>query len=167
MEIVIADCGHLQKLYESDYIYRFFQDDIRFVVIGYLLHKVERDTSVNRLMINSLEMKGYLNIVHLNETQNRKAVEIYQNETQIIFESVAAMVYAEENKMIFMSEDFRVLEYAYKNFDIPDVISPKALDKSLKGILLRREKKFKEAALNRKPVEMPEDGQRRHRLLPK
>jgi lipopolysaccharide export LptBFGC system permease protein LptF len=167
MEIVIADCGHLQKLYESDYIYRFIPGDIRFVVIGYLLHKLERDRSLNRLMVRSLETKGYLDIVNLDEQQNRKAVEIYQNKAQVIFESIAAMVYAEENKMTFMSEDFQVMEYAYKNFNLPDVISSKALDKSLRDILLRRDEKFKEASLTQVPDERRVDRHQRHKLLSK
>jgi hypothetical protein len=143
MDIVITEFRRVKQLVDSEYLFRFFPKDVRFVITWFSMDALQNQGDVSMLMLSSLRSKGFLEIVDLDEAQNLLACQIYSANTHIVFESIAALVYAQHKRLPFMTEDSKVMDFAYRNFEVPDVISSGKLDRHLKDTITNRDKKFK------------------------
>lgn len=143
MESVISDYLCLEKWYDSGILSKVSASDTRLYVVDYSIDSFGRYSRINSIMLDYLKSSGLLQIVELTEKQNLKAYELFSLNSNILFESVAALVFAEQIKGKFITEDTQVMDFAYRNFNV----SVYAL-RSIKDDWQERSNKNKKIALN-------------------
>lgn len=118
MESVISDYACLAKWYDSGILSRISSQDTRLFIVDYSVDNFGQHSRVNNVMLDSLKNSGLLQIVELNEKQNLKAYKIFVDNSNMLLESVAALVLAAEIKGRFITEDTQIMGFALDIFSI-------------------------------------------------
>ena len=113
MKVVITELGLISRLFDAGFLNRFSPEDIRFFIIDYCYNVQQKRGKFDSVIIQKMLVQGMLNIVNINEKENEQVAELSLKHPNFLFESIVSLVYANQHRINFFSEDPNLMSFAF------------------------------------------------------